>query len=236
MTTHVVEMWRWCDHIIDCFEAWWKIANQLLVEFVENVGKDRCVGSIFRNQFHSLLMVVSIESTQLQTSHSATNGECTTHWSGVDWGSAINIEHPWRKIHFTRCIRSIKGLLMVPSMFFIIIGISHGLQQHLKSMIQWMATGCMWRYSNVWMAEMDISDNLMQTARGVIWTQHRWGIKWSIPSETFDQWKLPSKYTFYTKRGACLSSSWPGSSCAEVVNKVFHRSPGYISHVCSNGQ
>ena len=44
------------DHIIERFEAWWKIANKLLGLFVENVEKDRCVGSIFGNQFHFLLM------------------------------------------------------------------------------------------------------------------------------------------------------------------------------------
>ena len=44
------------DHIIERFEAWWKIANKSLRLFVENVEKDRCVGSIFGNQFHFLLM------------------------------------------------------------------------------------------------------------------------------------------------------------------------------------
>jgi hypothetical protein len=44
------------DHIIERFEAWWKIANKSLGLFVENVEKDRCVGSIFGNQFHFLLM------------------------------------------------------------------------------------------------------------------------------------------------------------------------------------
>jgi hypothetical protein len=44
------------DHIIERFEAWWKIANKSLRLFVENVEKDRCVGSNFGNQFHFLLM------------------------------------------------------------------------------------------------------------------------------------------------------------------------------------
>jgi hypothetical protein len=44
------------DHIIERFEAWWKIANKSLGLFVENVEKDRCVGSISGNQFHFLLM------------------------------------------------------------------------------------------------------------------------------------------------------------------------------------
>jgi len=44
------------DHIIGCFEPWWKIANRLLRLFAENVEKDRCVGSIFGNKFHILLM------------------------------------------------------------------------------------------------------------------------------------------------------------------------------------
>jgi len=38
------------------FEAWWKIANKSLGLFGENVEKDRHMGSIFRNQFHLLLM------------------------------------------------------------------------------------------------------------------------------------------------------------------------------------
>jgi hypothetical protein len=46
------------DHIIERFEAWWKIANKSLGLFVENVEKDRCVGSIFGNQFHFLLMLL----------------------------------------------------------------------------------------------------------------------------------------------------------------------------------
>jgi len=46
------------SHIIQRFEAWWKIANMLLGLFVENVEKDRCVGSIFGNQFHFLLMSI----------------------------------------------------------------------------------------------------------------------------------------------------------------------------------
>jgi hypothetical protein len=49
-------MLRGCDHIIERFEAWWKIAKKLLGLFVENVEKDQCVGSIFGNQFHFLLM------------------------------------------------------------------------------------------------------------------------------------------------------------------------------------
>ena len=44
------------DHIIERFEAWWKIANKSLGLFGENVEKDRCVGSIFGKQFHFLLM------------------------------------------------------------------------------------------------------------------------------------------------------------------------------------
>ena len=49
-------MWRRRDHIIERFEAWWKIANKSLGLFVENVENDRCVGSIFGNQLEFLLM------------------------------------------------------------------------------------------------------------------------------------------------------------------------------------
>jgi len=49
-------MSRQRDHIIEPFEAWWKIANTSHRLFVENVEKDQCVGSIFGNQFHFLLM------------------------------------------------------------------------------------------------------------------------------------------------------------------------------------
>jgi hypothetical protein len=49
-------MSRQRDHIIECFKAVWKIANQSLRLFVENLEKDRSVGSIFGNQFHFLLM------------------------------------------------------------------------------------------------------------------------------------------------------------------------------------
>jgi len=49
-------MSRRCNHIFERFEPWWKNANKSLGLFVENVEKDRCVGSIFGNQFHFLLM------------------------------------------------------------------------------------------------------------------------------------------------------------------------------------
>jgi len=44
------------DHIIERLEPWWKIANMSLGSFVENVEKDRCMGSIFGNQFQFLLI------------------------------------------------------------------------------------------------------------------------------------------------------------------------------------
>jgi len=44
------------DDIIECFEAWWKIANKPLRLFMENMEKDWCMGSIFGNPFHLLLM------------------------------------------------------------------------------------------------------------------------------------------------------------------------------------
>jgi hypothetical protein len=55
------------DHIIERFEAWWKIANKSLGLFVENVEKDRCVGSIFGNQFHFLLMQVRVQVDKVKS-------------------------------------------------------------------------------------------------------------------------------------------------------------------------
>jgi hypothetical protein len=49
-------MSRRCDHIIQRFDAWWKIAYKSLGLLVENVEKDRCLRSIFGNHFHFLLM------------------------------------------------------------------------------------------------------------------------------------------------------------------------------------
>jgi len=58
-------MSRQRDHIIECFQTWWKIANKSLRLFVENLEKDRCVGSIFGNQFHFLLMQIVFSSMYL---------------------------------------------------------------------------------------------------------------------------------------------------------------------------
>jgi hypothetical protein len=44
------------DHIIERFEAWWMIANKSHGFFVDNLEKDRSVGSILKNEFHFLLM------------------------------------------------------------------------------------------------------------------------------------------------------------------------------------
>jgi len=44
------------DHIIKRYEEWRKIENKSLGLFVENVEKDRCVGSIVGKQFRFLLM------------------------------------------------------------------------------------------------------------------------------------------------------------------------------------
>jgi hypothetical protein len=49
-------MLRRCNLMIERFEAWWKIAYKSLRLCVKNVEKDGCVGSIFGNQFHLLLM------------------------------------------------------------------------------------------------------------------------------------------------------------------------------------
>ena len=49
-------MLRRHDHIVERFEASSKIANKSLGLFVANVEKAWCVGSIFGNQFHILLM------------------------------------------------------------------------------------------------------------------------------------------------------------------------------------
>jgi len=56
MTKRVFEMsWR-RDHIIERFEAWWKIACQLQGLFEENMEKDNRIGCIFGNSFRFLLM------------------------------------------------------------------------------------------------------------------------------------------------------------------------------------
>ena len=44
------------DHIIESFDPWRKIANKSLGLFVKNVETDQCMGSIFRNHFHFLLI------------------------------------------------------------------------------------------------------------------------------------------------------------------------------------
>jgi len=56
----------WCDHIIECFKAWWKIAHKPRRLFVENVEKDRCMGSIFGSQFRFLLMKLSTAPKQAE--------------------------------------------------------------------------------------------------------------------------------------------------------------------------
>jgi len=45
------------NHIIEQSDARWKIEHMSLPLSVENWGKNQCVGSIFRNQLHFLLIV-----------------------------------------------------------------------------------------------------------------------------------------------------------------------------------
>jgi len=67
--------------MIERFEAWWKIANKSLELFVENVEKDRCVGSIFGNQFHLLLMQPDNSFNRLSSFVAAT--EASMRFSAV---------------------------------------------------------------------------------------------------------------------------------------------------------
>jgi len=70
MTKPVFDMLWLLDHmihIIEHFQACYKIAYKSLQLFVQNLEKDQCVGFIFGNQFHVLLLEYSW--LKYQTSH-----------------------------------------------------------------------------------------------------------------------------------------------------------------------
>jgi len=56
MYKQVFEMKECHNRIIECFEAWWEVANTLFRLLRENVNNDWCVGSIFGHQFLFLLI------------------------------------------------------------------------------------------------------------------------------------------------------------------------------------
>jgi hypothetical protein len=56
MTKHIFKISWGCNHIIERFKAWWKIANWSRTLLLEDVEKERLMGSIFTSQFHFLLI------------------------------------------------------------------------------------------------------------------------------------------------------------------------------------
>jgi len=81
------------DHIIEWFEAWGKVANVKLWLFVENVEKNRWVGSIFGNQFHFLLMCHRCCLSCLEVTSSLVVN-CRNHWFTVGGSYSIEIHLP----------------------------------------------------------------------------------------------------------------------------------------------
>jgi hypothetical protein len=62
-----------CDHVIECIEGWWKIANLLIALCVGNVEKDQCIGSIFGNQYQFVLMYIPTMASYQMNRFSVSN-------------------------------------------------------------------------------------------------------------------------------------------------------------------
>jgi len=92
--------WQW-DHIIQHFEAQWKIANKLLRYFVENVNNNQCIGSIFGNQFRFLLTCISngIIGPNGLTFSPIQGAPTNVVWS-CSWINPSNNSSPFRMFNF----------------------------------------------------------------------------------------------------------------------------------------
>jgi len=125
---------------------------------------------------------------------------------------------------------------MVVSMVLVSAGRHWGLQWRFCTMVQWMATQYMGRFSNFRMAQWDIPANTCQGTCRDSGTWLGWRIKRGPPSGTRQKWYCTPQCSSSTKGGAILSSYWPSSSFEVVANQVFCGSCGYIPHVCRNRQ
>ena len=180
--------------------------------------------------------VVGIENCQLKNTSADTEGECTPHWSCLDWGWVSKTKGPGGEISFMWCFRRMKGSSMVACMFFVSIGRHRGSQWRVSTMVRWMATWYLGGFIHFPMAERDISANSCRQMCEVSRTWWRWPIKRATLSGTREIWKCSPQYTSSTKSSAILSSSWLSSSFEVVANQVFCKSCGYIPPVCRNGQ
>jgi len=180
--------------------------------------------------------VVGIETCQRKTTSVDTEGECTPHWSRVEWGRASKTEGPCGEIHFKWCFRSMESSSMVACMFSVSFGWHRGSQQCFWTMVRCMGTRYFVRFAKIPMAERDISANACQQTCRVSRTWQRRPIKRGASTRMREKWKYCPLRTSSTKSSAVLSSSWLGSSFEVVANEVFCRSCGCFPHVCRDGQ
>jgi len=135
--------------------------------------------------------VVAMYPCHQKTTRFDNTGECTPHWSQVHWGWASKPEGPGGETHFMGYFRTIEGLSLVVNMFFISVGRDGESQQHLWTMVWWMATRYLGGFFDFIIAERDISDNAFQQTCSV---SHPWRIQWvtrGTPSRTSEAWKCP---------------------------------------------
>jgi len=180
--------------------------------------------------------VIGIETCQRKTTCADTEGECTPHWSWVDWRWAPKTEGTGGGTHFNGGFGSMEASSMAAWMFFVSVGRQGGTQRHFWTMAWSMATSYFGGIFDFPMTESDLSADTCQRPCRV---SHNWQRRWvkrGTPSGWRDTWKCSPQCTCCSKSGAIVSSSWPSSSFEVVVNKVFCGSCGHIPPVSRDGQ
>jgi len=101
--------------------------------------------------------VIGIETCQRKTTCADTKGECTPHWSWVDWRWAPKTEGTGGGTHFNGGFGSMEGSLMAACMFFVSVGRQGGTQRHFWTMVWSMATRYFGGIFDFPMTESDLS-------------------------------------------------------------------------------
>jgi len=133
------------------------------------------------------------------------------------------------------CFRSMERTLMAAGMFLIGIGRHPGSEWRVWTKVPWMGTQYLGRFSDLPMAEMEISTNACQGTGGVSRTWRGQNIKSGTPACTWNLFLCLASCTSPSNAGAILSSARPRASFEVGAHKVFCGPFRYILHVCSNG-
>ena len=111
-----------------------------------------------------------------------------------------------------------------------------GLERCFWTIVRWMATPYFGGFSNLLMAERDISAKAYQRICRVSRTWRRRRIQWCASVHTWMSSKHLASCTSTSKGRSTSSSARPGLSLEVVAHKVICGSFGYFLHVCKNGQ